>query len=151
MKKLILFFLVTLSSYSFSQSNSPDGFYTWINHSVQEVTLVKGNPANIGLSKTGDSMYVYQTELGYSSFVYKNDIIYSTDNTSYWKTKSKAKSAFNYLLDLYKKDGFTVSSNKKDTIVVVNDKYSVKLRIMFDNNWYSVSETGILLKKEGTL
>jgi hypothetical protein len=151
MKKLILFFLVTISSFLFPQSDSQDGFYTWITHSTHELTFVKGKPGQIGQNNVGDSMYVYQIESGYSGFFYKNDIIFSTDNTTYWKTKSKAKSAFNYLLDLYKKDGFTVSSNKKDTLVVQNEKYSIKLKILYYDNWYSVSETAILLKKAGTL
>lgn len=136
MKKLVLIaFLFTLTDI-FSQ----DGFYTWIDHTPKEYIQERGDPAQI-IPNSTDTLYVYQTELGYTSFRSNNGIIFSLDNTYYTKSKSKSKQMQKELLAMYEKDGFKISEKKASKTILTNTDYKIAVNIYFAEGLYAVSES----------
>ena len=143
MKKSVFIFVFVVSCISYAQN----GFYNWINHTPQELIKEKGIPAQINPAGK-DSIYIYKGELGYTSFLVKNNSIFKTNNTSYWKTQGKANSALKTLLGLYQKDGFKVEKKTAKSINLSNEIYSIKLEVYYSENYYAASETATIKKEQ---
>ena len=138
MKKLLFILLFLFPIYVFPQS----GFFTWINHTPNELIKSKGKPVQI-TKRNNDSLYIYQTQLGYTSFVVKKGKVVKTNNTTYWKVKEKAKDAFKLLLKFYKKDGFTTETNNEEIVTLSNSRYDIKVEMYYSEEHYAVSETAL--------
>jgi len=144
-------FLLTLMLFVFTSigvcfADTP--IYERIGKNVAELLTEYGEPGQLTLVKNDDSLFVYKTELGYQSFLVHNKIVRSINTTSYWKTKSKVKSAFEYTIKLYQADGFTITKKTKTAVTIVNEKYSVIIETSVMEGWYQVSKTIIEIKKQ---
>lgn len=143
MKKLFFFvLLLVFRSSLFAQTP----IYEWIGEDSQSLKAAFGDPADIK-SFDGIEMYIYENELGYQSFQFQDDKIIKLNTTTFWKTKSQAKSALNQVIKFYKNDGFRIVQEKsKNLTYAANEDFKATFELTYKDKWYWVSETVVPLE-----
>lgn len=148
MKTFLFLFLILLCPYSISSAQT--AYYNWLGKTSSDVTSSFGSPTNI-MNRDGRQMYIYTTDLGYQSFLLENDKVIKVNMTTYWKTKGKAKSVLDKVLEFYKKDGFTIDKKSDKLFNAVMSSFLVKIETYYEEKYYAVSESVTVSKesKEG--
>lgn len=139
MRVLNILIIVLLSSLSVSYSASP--IYDLIGKNLEELNTEIGTLGQVKQINEHDSISVYQTKIGYQSFIIHNHRVVMINSTSHWETKNKASKAFEYALTLYGKDGFQINKKSKSTAIATNDKFKVAIEISFQNGQHQLIET----------
>lgn len=143
MKKLF-FFVLLLVFHASLFAQTP--IYEWLGEDSQSLKATFGNPADIK-SFEGKDVYAYQNELGYQSFQLQDDKIIKLNTTTFWKTKSQAKSALDQAIKFYKNDGFRIVQEKsKNLTYATKENFKAIFELTYKDKWYWVSETVVPLE-----
>lgn len=140
MKVKIVLILTTILFLLYSQTYSQNKIFELIGTDIKSFIDKNGSPAQITQTKNRD-LYIYETELGYQSFLVSNKIIKSINNTTYWDTKKKAKEALELEKKFYESDGFQIEKKDNSTYNFSNRDLTVVLSLEKEKNFYSLSET----------
>jgi len=140
MKVKIVLILTTILFLLYSQTYSQNKIFELIGTDIKSFIDKNGSPAQITQTKNGD-LYIYETELGYQSFLVSDKIIKSINNTTYWDTKKKAKEALELEKKFYESDGFQIEKKDNSTYNLSNRDLTVVLSLEKEKNFYSLSET----------
>lgn len=137
---ILLCFLLFLSAETFSQS----GYYTWINHSLNQLLSERGKPVKTQ-DYEGLKHYIYYyngNSKEQTDFVVENNRIITVVTSTFWPNEAKAIKAAKFVVDLYINDGFTVTQTSKGHYKAYNERYIIDIEVAhFHNESFSVNET----------
>lgn len=105
---------------------------------------LNSNSGSVGLIKSineQDSISVYQTKIGYQSFIIHKHRVVQINTESYWESARDVKKALNIALDFYKSNGFKITSKSKNSVTVTNAKYKVELVTSYSGGKYQLDDT----------